>query len=487
MKNNPNQFIIRHLCAFLIANICCIFSISLHADIHPSGQVRNIDNTIQWDWIYNTPVYSNWVIVGHDNSGSLGLDNYANTNGVNYFESSYLAMGYENGASGTMSISGYGAEVYFAYLYIGYGENSLGSFLMQNGTSIIFPSYTNKYIYVGNGTNSHGTMTLRDSDTLLRLSDHLYVGLNDGSHGQVLITEGAVFESAEQHVGYYAGSYGKITVDGPGSKMKTWINNKITVIGRNGTGELLVQNGGYVETGSSAVLGYSNGSQGTAEITGSGSSWTCSGNIYIGRGTASTGDPGIGILKAARGGQVQTVLMYVGYSSYNSQGTLDFTIGNTGTGVVNCGLIEADTIRLDTSTAFLQMHVDPGVNLTTGTQYTLVDYQTLGTTYDYKQFAGIDEGDIYTSPEGYNFRINYATDLGGGDLAITATVVDIPPCVVDVTDLYLICNHWLETGCSSSDWCSGADLDLNNDVNLGDFVYIAQNWLTNCPVSWPWQ
>ena len=79
-------------------------------------------------------------------------------------------------------------------------------------------------------------MTLRGAGTLFRLSDDLRVGLNDGSHGEFIVEDGAVFESLRQSVGHYAGSYGKITVDGPGSQAKT--GN--TQIGLYGTGELVI-------------------------------------------------------------------------------------------------------------------------------------------------------------------------------------------------------------------------------------------------------
>ena len=43
-------------------------------------------------------------------------------------------------------------------------------------------------IYAGNGA-------------LLRMSDHIYVGLKDGSQGELIIEDGAVLEYSEQYVG----------------------------------------------------------------------------------------------------------------------------------------------------------------------------------------------------------------------------------------------------------------------------------------------
>ena len=37
-------------------------------------------------------------------------------------------------------------------------------------------------------------------------------------------------------------------------------------------------------------------------------------------------------------------------------------------------------------------------------------------------------------------------------------------------------DKWLADGCSETNWCSGADIDHSNDVDLDDFALLAQNW-----------
>jgi YVTN family beta-propeller protein len=57
-----------------------------------------------------------------------------------------------------------------------------------------------------------------------------------------------------------------------------------------------------------------------------------------------------------------------------------------------------------------------------------------------------------------------------------------PDCDVDLVDLMHFLNHWLQSGCDDSanddsDWCYGADLNRDHEVNLEDMAILAQHWL----------
>jgi len=34
-----------------------------------------------------------------------------------------------------------------------------------------------------------------------------------------------------------------------------------------------------------------------------------------------------------------------------------------------------------------------------------------------------------------------------------------------------------EGGCTTGEWCEGTDLDMNGEVNIGDFAVLADHWL----------
>ena len=47
---------------------------------------------------------------------------------------------------------------------------------------------------------------------------------------------------------------------------------------------------------------------------------------------------------------------------------------------------------------------------------------------------------------------------------------------VDFNDMEILSINWLVSNCSESEWCDGADIDQNGDVNFVDFAFIAGKW-----------
>ncbi len=50
-------------------------------------------------------------------------------------------------------------------------------------------------------------------------------------------------------------------------------------------------------------------------------------------------------------------------------------------------------------------------------------------------------------------------------------------CYVDTLDIEIFAEHWLASDCAEPDWCNGADLDFESNVNLKDFAVLAEYWL----------
>lgn len=60
-----------------------------------------------------------------------------------------------------------------------------------------------------------------------------------------------------------------------------------------------------------------------------------------------------------------------------------------------------------------------------------------------------------------------------------------PLCMVDFGDFANFAVHWLEVPCSElNDWCSGADLNHVDDVDIVDLDIFVESWLGSCPVGW---
>jgi len=52
-------------------------------------------------------------------------------------------------------------------------------------------------------------------------------------------------------------------------------------------------------------------------------------------------------------------------------------------------------------------------------------------------------------------------------------------CVVNLTDLKLLAEAWMNIGTNP------ADLDASGKVDLSDFAFLSDWWLNHCPSDWP--
>ena len=123
---------------------------------------------------------------------------------------------------------------------------------------------------------------------------NLAVGQN--GTGILVIQNGGTLTDFGGFVGNLPGSQGTVTVSGAGS---TWTNIGTVVVGGLGTGTLTIQNGGVVGSGGGGSVGLSVGSIGTVTVTGPGSTW----NNTLGGGL-NIGSFGTGILTITNGGMV---------------------------------------------------------------------------------------------------------------------------------------------------------------------------------------
>jgi hypothetical protein len=78
----------------------------------------------------------------------------------------------------------------------------------------------------------------------------------------------------------------------------------------------------------------------------------------------------------------------------------------------------------------------------------------------------------------------FDVDLGGGlaDLFIITEecliVGDVTgDCKVNILDLNIMAEHWLDTSCVAPLWCEQADIDESGRVNYLDFKSIAEDWM----------
>jgi outer membrane autotransporter protein len=125
-------------------------------------------------------------------------------------------------------------------------------------------------------------------------AQNLTIGAN-GTGMLVIQNGGTLIDFGAGLVGNLPGGAGAVLVTGAGSN---WQNNGSVVVGGQGTGTLTIQNGGTVSSGGGSV-GLSVGSTGTVTVTGPGSSWTNGPG-----GGLNIGSFGTGSLTITNGGTV---------------------------------------------------------------------------------------------------------------------------------------------------------------------------------------
>lgn len=174
----------------------------------------------------------------------------------------------------------YGTNTLLGDVYIGFSTNSTGSVSLANGQSILTNGYTVIGFY-GSGmlVISNATLQAVNSNSL---PQGVFLGLNPGSQGILLITGGSCIAPEHLSLGESGGATGLVWMGG-GQLILT--NEYLTTIGGNGVGQMVVSDGEVLAC--SGVVASGSGSQGTLTI--SGGSATFTGPLFVGGGIGATG------------------------------------------------------------------------------------------------------------------------------------------------------------------------------------------------------
>lgn len=224
-------------------------------------------------------------------------------------------IGYSAGTSGSATVSGAGSTwSNSGDLYLGY--NGAADLTIAEGGAV-----SNDIGYLGYNTDASGTVTVTGPGSEWTTSSDIHVGYMGA--GSLTITNGGVVNNVQSVVGNAIGTgTGEVIVSGSGSQ---WNSSSDLYIGGGGTGTLTVSDGGTVSSGQAQIALFS-GSTGVVTVTGATSSWSSTGDITV-------GDSGDGTLTLADGGTV---------SVSGGSGALNVTQFSTGTGTLNIGAASGD-------------------------------------------------------------------------------------------------------------------------------------------------
>ena len=174
--------------------------------------------------------------------------------------------------------------------------------------------------------------------TMTTLSDWLVIG--DDAAGALLIdntTDGNAVTNVDSRrgiLGLQAGSDGQVTVSGVGAK---WLVDDELTVGSSGSGELVIEAGGVVESAFGTVPA-NNGSSGVVTVRGMGSLWDNDSGFFIGaggEGTVEIFDGGtINGGDAASIGRIVDGDMVVNGEGSTFNSSVHLEVGNVGTGTL---------------------------------------------------------------------------------------------------------------------------------------------------------
>ena len=232
-----------------------------------------------------------------------------------------LIVGDDRHSHGDVTVDN--SSIYASTLTI--GEHGHGNLTVANGGYVNAndTDWAGYSLDIGVSRHGRGNVTITDTDSVLSTDYAIAVGLY--GHGNLTIANGGnLSDGSDLIIGVYGPSEGTVTVTD--SNTILGMENGLLYIGYNGTGNLMVANGGTVSSdvtsgGIAAYIGDHSGSTGTATVDGSGSVWN------MGNGTLNVGQSGNGSLVITNGGAVNVI--------NNGNATDGLIIGADSTGIGN--------------------------------------------------------------------------------------------------------------------------------------------------------
>ncbi|HEX3666828.1 MAG TPA: hypothetical protein VHU23_16510 [Rhizomicrobium sp.] len=261
------------------------------------------------------------VYVGNQGSGTLNIES-----GGEVSNTSTGFIGYTSGITGTATVTGPGSSWNNGALNVGY--NGTGTLNIEDGGSV-----SSTTSHVANLAGSIGTATVTGSGSSWTASANLYVGSN--GNGTLNVEAGGTVSDVSGQIANGATGNGTANIDGVGSNWENseYVLVASTGIGTlNITNGAYVNSAGIVGTGFpgldliGGIVGNTSGASGTVAISGSGSAWNINGGFLVGGG--NNDNVGEGSLAISDGGAVNDTSAYVGHNA-GSTGSATVTGGGT--------------------------------------------------------------------------------------------------------------------------------------------------------------
>ena len=189
----------------------------------------------------------------------------------------FTDLGRMPGAFGSLTVTGPAAELINDW-QVRVGHQGAGLLELSDGAIA-----SNGAALIAAGSGSFGDAVVTGPATVWDCAGGLTAG--KGGFGSLLVSDGAAVLSSDGIIGQQLASIGEVTVNGAGS---SWTIDGTLDVGLTGFGTLTIQDGGavtneiFATVGTFPVQGTGEGAVGEIVISGSGSSWTVNGDLYLG-------------------------------------------------------------------------------------------------------------------------------------------------------------------------------------------------------------
>lgn len=152
------------------------------------------------------------------------------------------------------------------------GLYGVGTLSITNGADVR-TTEPGGWIFVGQIAGSDGYILVDGGSALTAENAPLVVG-EHGSAGMDIFGDSEVHTAGELFIGWYAGSFGRLTINGDGSKYVSESGYPARV-GDEGEGTLTIEDGGYFEKPGSCFLGIQSTGVGAVTLDGEGCIFKC--------------------------------------------------------------------------------------------------------------------------------------------------------------------------------------------------------------------
>ncbi|HWB00485.1 MAG TPA: hypothetical protein VG713_18460 [Pirellulales bacterium] len=222
------------------------------------------------------------LIIDGAHDPTLVLSHGATTSGI-----TQLSVGYVGYNSGTLSVLDGSTLTNTGVAYVGvFGASGVVN--LSGGSTLI-----NNNLTVIGGAGSVGAVHL-DGQSSWSNGNSFQIGGGTGANGTATVLGGSSVTAYDSNIGFFLGA-GSLTVSGANSSYTT--TNSFWVGYGGGTGTVTVANGGKLAIGGNSYLadngGTPAGSVATVDVSGTGSTWTNAGSVYIGGSDTRSGDSAI--------------------------------------------------------------------------------------------------------------------------------------------------------------------------------------------------